>query len=461
AALDEVLRLVREEEPPRPSARLSTSQARATIAAVRQTDPARLSKLMRGELDWIVMKALEKDRNRRYDTANGFAADVLRYLAGEPVLAVPPAAGYRLRKFVRRNRGPVSAAALVLAVLLAGVVGTTLGLVRARRSGADAVSAEHAEAEQRAAAVTSEKEAREASGQFRLARDELRVSLYSTRANLIQAAWEANGVARVRELLEEQKPRPGEPDLRGFEWYYWDRRAHAELAVGRPTSEYERARDSGRVLSPDGRRQATYWNYSSKTRFNWTVKVRDAFTGAETASFDVSLSSRGDALLYTVLSFTSDSGGLFVKAVEQAEGAEPAKVHWWLFDAATGKELAAHREAACAISYPSEFGIDRTLVAAPVPDPGGAKGVRLKLWAVATGDEVGVCDGTFEKIQGIALRPGGKEVAAAVSTTTEPAVVKVWDTATGRVRLSLPAGPHPVSDLAWSPDGARLGAMSF
>jgi serine/threonine protein kinase/WD40 repeat protein len=463
AALDEVLRVVREEEPPRPSARLSTAQARATIAAVRQTDPARLSKLMRGELDWIVMKALEKDRNRRYDTANGFAADVQRYLAGEPVLAVPPSAGYRLRKFVRRNRGPVAAVALVLAALVAGVVGTTLGLVRAELSRADAVSARHAEAQQRAAAVASEKEAREASGRLRLARDELYVNLYAARANLIQAAWEADGVARMRELLEEQKPRPGEPDLRGFEWYYWDRRANAELAVGRPASDDERTRDAGRVLSPDGRRQATYRNVhtDSKTRFNWTVKVRDAFTGAETASFDVSLPSRGQNLVDVGLSFTSDSGGLFVKAVERARGAGPDKAHWWLFDADTGKGLAPHREAACAITHPAELGSDRTLVAAPVRDPGGANGLRLKLWAVAGGDGGRVCDGTFKTVRGVAFRPGEQEVAALVSTATEPAVVKVWDTATGRERLSLPAGSYPGYNVAWSPDGARLATMSF
>jgi serine/threonine protein kinase len=137
AALDEVLRLVREEEPPRPSARLSTSQTRASIAAVRQSDPDQLAKLVRGELDWIVMKALEKDRNRRYETPTGFAADVQRYLAGEPVLAVPPSAGYRLRKFLRRNRGPALAAgALAVAILLA-VAGLGWGLVKARRAEAD------------------------------------------------------------------------------------------------------------------------------------------------------------------------------------------------------------------------------------------------------------------------------------------------------------------------------------
>ena len=124
--------MIREEEPPKPSTRLSDSgEALASISAQRHMEPAKLAKLVRGELDWIVMKALEKDRNRRYETANGFAADVQRYLDDEPVQACPPSAAYRLRKFVRRNKGPVLAAALVLLALLGGIVGTTWGLVRA------------------------------------------------------------------------------------------------------------------------------------------------------------------------------------------------------------------------------------------------------------------------------------------------------------------------------------------
>ena len=119
AALDEVLRLVREEEPQRPSARLSTSQARATIAAVRRSDPDRLARLIRGELDWIVMRALEKDRNRRYESATGLAKDVERYLKDEPVEACPPSIGYRLRRVLRRHRRPAAVAAAVAALLLA------------------------------------------------------------------------------------------------------------------------------------------------------------------------------------------------------------------------------------------------------------------------------------------------------------------------------------------------------
>ena len=106
AAYDEMRRIIREEEPPKPSTRLTharRTRCRRSRPSGRR-EPAKLTRLVRGELDWIVMKALEKDRNRRYETANGFAADVQRYLADEPVQACPPSAGYRLRKFARRNK---------------------------------------------------------------------------------------------------------------------------------------------------------------------------------------------------------------------------------------------------------------------------------------------------------------------------------------------------------------------
>ena len=128
----EILRVVREEEPPRPSHKLSTADALPSLSANRGTEPKKLTGLLRNELDWIVMKALEKDRTRRYETANGFAADVQRYLSGEAVYAHPPSVGYRVKKFVRRNKVQVVAASLVLLALVAGVVGTTVGLVEAK-----------------------------------------------------------------------------------------------------------------------------------------------------------------------------------------------------------------------------------------------------------------------------------------------------------------------------------------
>jgi eukaryotic-like serine/threonine-protein kinase len=129
AAYGEILRIIKEDEPPKPSTRLSDSgEALASISANRQTEPAKLTKLVRGELDWIVMKCLEKDRNRRYETANGFGADVQRYLADEPVLAGPPSATYRMRKFLRRNKRALAVAGLALffLVLVGGILGWTL-----------------------------------------------------------------------------------------------------------------------------------------------------------------------------------------------------------------------------------------------------------------------------------------------------------------------------------------------
>jgi serine/threonine protein kinase/Tfp pilus assembly protein PilF len=115
AGFDEMQRVIREEDPPRPSTRVSTlGHAAATVSTNRQSDWQKLARLMRGELDWIVMKALEKDRGRRYETASAFAADVQRYLANEPVLACPPSAWYRFRKFSQRNRASLSVFGLVL-----------------------------------------------------------------------------------------------------------------------------------------------------------------------------------------------------------------------------------------------------------------------------------------------------------------------------------------------------------
>ena len=119
ATYEEIRRIIREEEPPKPSTRFSTlGQAACTVSANRNSDPIRLSQLIRGELDWIVMRALDKDRNRRYESASAFAADVERYLQDEPVLACPPSAWYRFRKFARRNKAALATASVVALVVL-------------------------------------------------------------------------------------------------------------------------------------------------------------------------------------------------------------------------------------------------------------------------------------------------------------------------------------------------------
>ena len=137
AGLLETLRMIREQEPPKPSTKLSTAEGLPTLATNRGMEPEKLTKLVRGELDWIVMRCLEKDRNRRYETASALAADVERYLHDEPVRACPPSTWYRFRKFARRNRRAVvtaTAAALVVVLAVAGLATSTL-LIARRQAG--------------------------------------------------------------------------------------------------------------------------------------------------------------------------------------------------------------------------------------------------------------------------------------------------------------------------------------
>jgi serine/threonine protein kinase len=160
AAYDEIRRIIREEEPPRPSTRLSESKdALPSISAQRQTEPAKLTKLVRGELDWIVMKALEKDRNRRYETANGFAMDVQRYLADEPVQACPPSAWYRFRKMARRNKTALLIAMVISLSLVMAVVVLAVSNVLVRQ---ESEQKEQALREKAAALVVAEANFRKA-----------------------------------------------------------------------------------------------------------------------------------------------------------------------------------------------------------------------------------------------------------------------------------------------------------
>lgn len=157
AAYEEIRRIIREEDPPKPSTRLSESkESLPTISAQRHMEPAKLTRLVRGELDWIVMKCLEKDRNRRYESATGLARDVQRHLADEPVEACPPSAGYKLRKYAHKHKRPLLVAGGFASLLVGGVIISTWQAVRATRAETDArknerqaVTAAQAEADAR------------------------------------------------------------------------------------------------------------------------------------------------------------------------------------------------------------------------------------------------------------------------------------------------------------------------
>ena len=201
---DELRRIIREEEPPRPSMRISTlGKAARTVSTQRKSDPKRLSQFIRGELDWIVMKALEKDRNRRYESANAFAQDIQRYLADEPVQACPPSARYRLWKFLRKYRTGVLMVTVLLGLLLTGVAVSTWQAVRATQAEARARDGEEE-------ALASATEAREAAEKEKNARAVAQRRLDQlVKANEILNAifyhldpnTERNGGPTLRELL--------------------------------------------------------------------------------------------------------------------------------------------------------------------------------------------------------------------------------------------------------------------
>ena len=143
AAFDEVRRIIREDEPPKPSTRLSSlGETISTVSHCRGSGPKQLSRAVQGELDWVVMRALEKDRVRRYQTVNDFAADVMRYLADRPVEACPPSAGYRFSKYARRNRAALTTAVLLCLTLVFGIAASALQAVRATAAEKRAVTAQ-------------------------------------------------------------------------------------------------------------------------------------------------------------------------------------------------------------------------------------------------------------------------------------------------------------------------------
>jgi WD40 repeat protein/serine/threonine protein kinase len=398
AAYGEIVRLIKEEDPPRPSTRLSTSGAALPgISRQRGSAPEQLTKLVRGELDWIVMRCLEKNRTRRYETANGLARDVERYLRDEPVEACPPTAGYRLRKFARTHRRLLATAAGFAALLLLGVAASMWQAMRATQ--AEAAANEQAE--------------------------QLRRTSYAAVINLAQRAWDKGDVPRVLKLLDQQRPKPGEADLRQFEWHYLNRLCHSELL----TLKGHSGRVNSVAFSPDGKCLAG----ASGTE----VKVRDAQTGQELFSLKLKghPGAVNDNRLRSSVAFSPD--GKRLATWESDVAGQVATVTIW--DAQTGQEL-----------HTLTTGGGGSVAFSP-------DGKRLasgsKVWDAQTGQELL----NLTNFNHLWFSPDGKRLAGfSRDRATRDGTVKVWDAQTGEELFSFKGGDI----LAFSPDGTRLASSS-
>jgi WD40 repeat protein/serine/threonine protein kinase len=254
AGMDEMRRRIRETDPAKPSNRISGMLATdsSTTAKRRGMEPQRLISILRGDLDWIVMKCLEKDRTRRYETANGLAVDVRRYLNNEPIAARPPSAAYRIRKSIRRNKLMFAAGAAILLVLILGIAASSWQAIRA-------TEAQKREAQQKQLAQANEAKALEAKSEEARAREtaqlEYRLARQRAYASDMSVAFQAlreGNLGRARDLLDLQIPPNDELDLRGWEWrYLWQQTQSDALSTLCKKTEIESisVSNDGRLLA--------------------------------------------------------------------------------------------------------------------------------------------------------------------------------------------------------------------
>jgi len=460
--IDQCRREICETEPVRPSTRfahLPHADAK-TIAISHRTDPGRLVRILRTDLDWIVVKCLEKDRSRRYESVSSLTLDIQRYLDGEPVLARSPSVAYRTRKFVRRYKAVV---AMVL-ILIVGVVVSSWQAVRATR----------AEREQNRLRTVAQVAQQNESSQRQQAEQEGLVALrqaYNSEMNLAQQALSVHNYGRMVELLDRHRPRPNKPDLRQWEWrYFWNQsRSEATLRLAPHADSVRKTMISpqGRhLLSCDSQGILRLWDFSeqrlvmslSEPRFNsrafafsqdgsrLALTQRDGNRGSRVKIWDIASNQVMAEFTHNrpiqAMMFLPE--GLGLRLVDR----DMAVFAWDLENQL--QPMHPGRPDPVAQSRRAIFSQDGQTIA--MTDQGG----RIRLFDVATGQEKTQIDAFQGDIASMAFSPDGKRLAVSPLYTGISTDIKVFSAASGAEELVLAGHGSWIPELTFTPDGERI-----
>jgi WD40 repeat protein/serine/threonine protein kinase len=402
----EIQRIIQDVDPPNPSTALSMLGEEAKkIAEKRKTQVVPLARRLHRELEWIPLKAMRKERVRRYRSASELADDIQNYLNGNPLLAGPETAIYRVKKFVRRHAGSVATVVLVAAAIILGLVISTAMYFRSER-------ALQREAIARKQAEQAENVAQEQRNLAETKAEDLRRSNYVNNIQLADAKYKEGNIGRVRELLAACPN-----DLRGWEWNRLNHIQDESLLTLRVGSR-------GVVVSRDGKRIITY-GYEDKT-----IKIWDLATGKELKVL------RGHEDIVEAVDVSPD-GKQIVSC------SEDGIIKLW--DAQTGVEIATargHRGAVWTLAFSPN---GKQIVS-------GGNDRTIKLWDTETGTEVATFSGHRDSIMSVAFSPNGKRIISGGWNNT----IKIWDITTGTEVLTLDGHEVNLFHIAFSPDGKRF-----
>jgi WD40 repeat protein/serine/threonine protein kinase len=448
----EMQRIICEQDPVRPSTKLTMAGNKLEgIAKRRDATPEQLQRSVRGDLDWIVMKCLEKNRTRRYQTANALAADIKCHLDHEPVTARPASRLYRFWKLVRRNRGVFAAIGTVAAVLMLGITVTTREAVRATR-------AEGMQSRLRLEAVA----ARDQEARWRR---QAQAEAYASDMSVAQQALAANDLGRTRRLLEAHRPAPGQVDLRGWEWRYLWQECRSD-ALGElcryPNSVYSVAYSpDGRMLAVTGliQRFVEIWDVPSRRRIA-TLQPTEGLVVAFSPRGDLLATDAGERIrlwrsgtkdsvaeltlsgAVRVLKFSPDGTRL-------ASLSNPDELTVWEVDRRTIMlQQRGFRLRGVFIGV-LDFSPDgRSLVV-------GDADQRLRVIDLPTGDtRIDVPEAHTEGVTSVAWSPNGSIIASGGGYTGGP--IHLWDAASGKPLGTLEGHTSWTSELIFSTNGRWL-----